>query len=226
MEFNELSKSPTESQNQSPFNEQELEILTLAGSKYQTSAQREKIAQDLSSKVNLLSLDLRNKILIHMEEKLNPDDPLDRVNKELSLVPFGVSCVHNADKNVLAATINGYELQFQVPKLSLAFDQEKAAERLIEIAKQNTGDKRIHDKGPRNRTEEKALSQSLADELASLTPPQKFSLLNHMVNRYSATDNLDKMRREQKGIPLGVEASKGKDGKFSSLSINGLYLRV
>ena len=207
-----------------PFDSQELSIIDTAAQKYSSTEERNKIASQLFNELNSVPGDLRSKMLQHMEDKLNPKDPLDRVNKELSLIPQGVSCVHNADKFVIAATVNGYEMEFKAPaKLNAPFDRQNEAQRVIEMAKQNTGDPRIHDFGPANKTEYNALKNALADELASLGEPGRNSVLSYMFDRYSSKDQLDKNRREQAGIPQGVELlSQSATG--ISVDINGMYL--
>lgn len=210
------------------FEKEELEILQTAAKTFTNSEERKSIALELYNEINAMPLAKRNSVLQKMEDKLNPKDPLDQVNKELSLVPEGVSCVHNADKNVVAATVNGYEMVFNVPgrDKQLPFNREQEAQRVIEIARQNTGDHRQHDFGPANFTEAKALKLALADELNALSAPQKNSLLNFMQDKYSPTDVLDRNRREQAGIPLGVELFKPSPDMISSATINGISLAI
>lgn len=219
-EFENASRSPV-------FSDKELQLIDTAGKQFSNEEERWKIASKLFDEINALTPEDRSRVLQHMEDKLNPDDPLDRVNKELRIVPRGVSCVHNADKYVVAATVNGYEMTFHAPSkaVNAPFNVEAESARVIEIAKQNTGNPRLHDSGPRNNNEQRALSQSLSDELALLSPPQKTALISHMFDKYSSKDQLDKNRREQMGIPLGVELDRSTKGVLLGATINGLTVR-
>lgn len=196
-------------------------LVDIASGDASTPEKRNELSTKLWKEITALPSEKRSQVISEMADKLNPKDPLSRVYPQLSQIPKGVSCISNADKQIVAATINGYEMVFHASPSKAPQSLAEGEKRIIEIAKQNTGDKMKHQLGPQNSTERTALYNTLRDELLSLTPAQRQELITDMAKRHrpEPTSKLAK-------IPLGVTYEFNPLARtISSATINGMYFK-
>jgi hypothetical protein len=197
--------------------EEEQRIMDIAKQTTHNKTEDAALQQTLSTELTRLTAEQRSCIISFMAKRINPDDPLSKTNLEWKELPKGVTAISNGENNIMAATINGWEIAFNAPPRTNANSVQAEERRLIDIAKQK----------PHGYAESKAQTQALAEELAHLTVQQKEYVVKYMAQRFNTRDPLNKGNKEWSEIPKGVQYGMAESGgRIGWVSINDISARL